>query len=360
MLRVAVDANCLAWGWSGIPKHVDRISRELMKDEVELFLLANTNRPFATVPEAKQIFTRRRGGAVWRNTFVLPWIARQRPDVFWAPETVTPVWLPVPTVVTVHDVGPTLFPETKPWRHRWTFRTSIPRSVQQATRVVAVSHTTARDVERLWGVPAETIRVIPNGVDEWFAPGDRDAAASNVRRRWGLERPYVLFVGTLEPRKGLDVLFEAFRLARERGDEWALVLVGSVGFRGEDLEQQARDLGIHVLQDVSDEELPDLYRAAEVLAAPSLYEGFGITPLEAMASGTPAVIAANAGALEEVSGAAAVVVRARTPEAWLDALAEARLRRDELAGRGLEHAAKFTWPDVARQLRAVLEDAARA
>jgi glycosyltransferase involved in cell wall biosynthesis len=360
VLRVAVDANCLAWGWSGIPKHVDRISRELVQLDVELVLLANTDRPFASIPEARQFYARRRGGAIWRNTFVASWVRRHKPDVFWAPETVTPVRLSLPSVVTVHDVGPLLLGDVKPLRHRLAFRTSIPRSIRRAARVAVVSETTAADVRRLWGIPADVIRIVPNGVDERFTPGDRDAAAANVRARWGLAQPYALFVGTLEPRKGVEVLLSALRAARGRGTELNLVLVGAAGFRGEELEREAVALGARVLHGVSDEELPDLYRAAQALAAPSLYEGFGLTPLEAMACGTPAVIAEGAGALGEVSGAAAISVASREPGAWLEAILGAGSRRGELEQRGLELAQRFRWPDVARRMRAVLEEAAGA
>jgi glycosyltransferase involved in cell wall biosynthesis len=358
MLRVAVDANSLAWGWSGIPKHVDRIARELVDDGVQVALLANTDRPFATVPGAEQVFRRRRGGPVWRNTFVLPWLARRRPDVFWAPETLTPLWLPVPSVVSVHDLAPVLFPGIKPRRQELAFRTSIRRAVRRATRIVAVSETTARDVARLWGVRREQISVVPNGVDERFVRGDRPSAAAHVRDRWGLDRPYVLFVGTLEPRKGVDLLLSTIALARERALDRSFVLVGRAGYRGTDLVRRATELGARLLDDVPDEELPRLYQAADALLVPSIYEGFGLTPLEAMACGTPAVVAAGAGALEEVSGAAAIVVPERTPEVWLAALDEATHRRGELAERGLGHARQFRWSVVGRRFRAVLDEAA--
>jgi glycosyltransferase involved in cell wall biosynthesis len=360
VLRVAVDANSLAWGWSGIPKHVDRIARELVEQDVELFLLANTDRPFASIPGAREIYARRRGGPIWRNTFVAPWVRRHKLDVYWAPETITPIRLSLPTVVTVHDVGPLLFPGVKPRLHRLAFRTSIPRSVRRAARVAVVSETTSGDVRRLWGIQEDVIRIIPNGVDERFTPGDRAVAARNVRQRWELAQPYVLFVGTLEPRKGVDVLLSALRSARRRGVELDLVLVGSTGFRGEELEREAVALGARVLHGVSDDELAELYRAADALAAPSEYEGFGLTPLEAMACGTPAVIAAHAGALTEVSGPAAIVVESRQPEAWLEALVGAGMRRGELEQRGLELAQRFRWPEVARRMRAVLEEAAGA
>jgi glycosyltransferase involved in cell wall biosynthesis len=354
-LRVAVDANSLAWGWSGIPRYTDRIARELAAQQgIEVTLLANTRGRFADTPGVRRAWGRRKGGSVWRNTFVAPWLWRHRPDVYWAPETLMPVWSPVPTVVTVHDLATVLYPETKPARQRASYRFSLPRTTRRATRVIAVSEATASDVRRLWGVSGERLVVVPNGIDSSFEPGERGAAARVVRERFGLDRPFVLFVGTLEPRKGIDLLVEAARAAPDR----TFVLAGAPGFRGVELADVARAAGAWVLGPVADDDLVALYRAADVLVAPSVYEGFGLTPLEAMASGTPAVVAGGAGALEEVSAPAALVVHERTSEAWLAAIDEAVRRRDELSAAGVAHAAKFCWPEVAAKVRAVLEDAA--
>jgi glycosyltransferase involved in cell wall biosynthesis len=353
VLRVAVDANSLAWGWSGIPKYVDRIVRELVRQEgIEVTLLANADGPFADLPGARQVHVRRRGGVAWRNSFVLPWLARERPDVFWAPETLAPLLVPVPYVVTVHDLATRILPQTKPWTQRVAYRHTLGRVARRARLVLAVSQTTARDVARFWDVPDDRIRVVPNGVDEGFTPGDRRSASAAVERRHGVTAPYVLAVGALEPRKGLDVL-----IAAAEGAPWRLVLAGAEGFEGGRIALAAQSVGALVLSRVDDAALVDLYRGAEVLAAPSLYEGFGVTPLEAMASGTPAVVASGSG-LEEVSGPAAVVVSERTPGAWRAAIDEARSRREELVARGLRHAARFRWPDVARDVRAALEEAA--
>jgi glycosyltransferase involved in cell wall biosynthesis len=256
-------------------------------------------------------------------------------------------------VSTVHDLAPLLFPGSKPPDIERSFNTTMARSVRAATRVICVSHTTARDVERLWDVPRERIRVIPCGVDERFTPGDAGAARRAVAARLGVEGPFVLHVGSLEPRKGLDVLIEA-----AAGAPWRLVLAGSPGWDGTRTLAAAEAAGALVLPGVVDEDLLELYRAAEAVAAPARYEGFGIVPLEAMACGTPALIAAGAGALEEVSGPAAIVVAERTPAAWAAAVEAAGRRRDELAAAGRAHAARYRWDDVARATREVLAEAA--
>ena len=232
--KIVIDANCLAWDWGGIPKYVDRIVRELARDEtLDIELLANASGPFSEIEGVRQRWRRIRGGAAWRNGFVLPVLARARPDVFWAPQGLTPVHVPVPSVVTLHDLAPLLFPGTKPWRETLAYSTNMRRSARRADRVLAVSATTAADARRLWGLREERMRIVPNGVDAAFTPGDRAAAADAVRVRFGLDGRFVLHVGALDPRKGLDVLFDAAERAWAAGDGWRLALAGSPGFGSE-------------------------------------------------------------------------------------------------------------------------------
>ena len=352
-LHVAVDANVLQATWGGIPKYLHRIAGELAAGGDRVDLLVNRSDWRTPVPGTRAVNIRLRGRPLWRELRLPLWAAARRPDVLWSPEGVLPRLCPVPGVVTVHDLAPLLFPGSKPPELERSYRTERPRCARAAARVICVSETTARDVTEHWGVRRERIAVIPNGVDERFRPGDREAARAAVGSRFGVEGPYVLHVGSLEPRKGLDVL-----LAAAQGAGWTLVLAGSTSYKGEGLRAAAEHAGAVVIGGASDDELVGLYRAAEAVAAPAIYEGFGIVPLEAMACGTPAVVAANAGALEEVSGAAAVVVGERTPEAWRAGIEEARRRRPELESAGIAHAARYRWADVAAATRVVLAEAA--
>ena len=343
-LHVAVDANVLEAPWGGIPKHAHRVVEQLVARGDRVDLLVNLRRWESPIAGANAVPLRLRGRPLWRNLTVPRWAARNKPDVLWAPETILPRRIGTPTVATVHDLAPLLFRRSKPAHVERAFHTSVPRSVRNATRVICVSETTARDVATRWGVERTT--VIGNGVDDVFAPGEPDPQ--------GIEGPIVLHVGSLEPRKGLDVLIAA--AADQPG--WRLVLAGKPGYEGERIAAQARAAGAVLLPDLSDQQLAGLYRAADVVAVPSLYEGFGIVPLEAMASGTPAVIAQDAGALTEVAGDAAVAVSERTPQAWTSAIEEARARRDELVAMGLERARRHRWPAVADRVRDVLAEAA--
>jgi glycosyltransferase involved in cell wall biosynthesis len=339
-LHVAVDANVLEAPWGGIPKHTHRIVEQLVERGDRVDLLVNLREWESPIPGARAVPLRLRGRPLWRDLAVPLWAARNKPDVLWSPETLLPRRIATPTVVTVHDLAPLLFGGSKPPQVERAFRTSVPRSVRRATRVICVSETTARDVAARWGV--EDTTVIGNGVDDVFAPGEPDPH--------GVEGPFVLHVGSLEPRKGLDVLIAA--AAQQPG--WRLVLAGTPGHEGDRIAAEARGAGAILLPGLSDEQLAGLYRAADAVAVPSLYEGFGIVPLEAMASGTPAVVASDAGALAEVAGDAAIQVPERTPEAWLRGIAEASARREELVRKGFETAARHRWPQVAAAVREVL------
>ncbi len=360
VMHVAVDATALASGWSGIPKYTDRLVRQLQRHpDVELTLLANTSRRhFSRIDGVREVAAHRPGSGMWRNLFVRRWVARERPDVYWAPEMVLPHHVAAPTVVTVHDLTPLTMAHTKSLRAQLGFR-ALGDSVRHATRVIAVSDWTRRQIERVLGVAGDHVTVVGNGVDEQFRPGDRAAARSTVRDRWQLDHSFVLVVGTLERRKGLEVLFDAARLAATRGAPWPLVLAGAVGDRGAELAATADALpGCHRLGPVTDDELLSLYRAADVVAAPSLAEGFGIVPLEAMACGTPVVVAGQSGALEEIAGSAAIVVGSRTAAAWADGLDAARHDRERLVRAGTELAARYRWSSAADQTLAVLRAAA--
>jgi glycosyltransferase involved in cell wall biosynthesis len=224
----------------------------------------------------------------------------------------------MPLVVTVHDVALLRHPDAFPAWHRHTGRVALRSAVRTADAVVAVSAFTRDELLELLGVPAERVRVVPNGVDPVFV---REGAAATG--------DYVLAVGTLEPRKNLGVAVEAARIA---GVE--LRVVGAAGWGGVDVPGWVGR--------VTDAELAALYRGARCLVYPSRYEGFGIPVLEAMACGTP-VVTARGGATEEVAGGAAVLVDADDPGAVADGIAEAERRRDALVATGLERARGFTW-----------------
>ena len=256
-------------------------------------------------------------------------------DVLHCPSFRGPLRARAPLVVTVHDLAVLRHPELfNGWTRRYS-RALVPRVVRAARRVIAVSEFTKREVVELLGVPDERVRVIGNAVEPVFAPEGPAA-----------DGDYVLAVGTIEPRKNLERLLEA---ARRLGAE--LRVVGAPGWGGVGLD------GVTWLGEVSDDELARLYRGATVVAYPSLYEGFGIPVVEAMACGAP-VVTSSGGATEEVAGGAAVLVDPLDAASIAAGLDEASRRRDELRVAGLERARAFSWDDVARAHEAVYEEAA--
>ena len=239
-----------------------------------------------------------------------------------------PVGASVPTVVTVHDLAILRAPEAFPRWHRLYGKAGLDRVLRAADAVVAVSEFTRSEVTALADVPAERIRVVPNGVDAVFTPDGPRA-----------EGDYALAVGTLEPRKNLRRAVDA---AREAGVE--LRVVGARGWGGVDVEGWVGE--------IPDAELAALYRGARCVVYPSLYEGFGLPVLEAMACGSP-VVTSCATAMEEVAGGAAVLVDPLDASAIAAGIQEAMARRDELVPLGIARAREFPWSRAADAVEAL-------
>jgi glycosyltransferase involved in cell wall biosynthesis len=241
-----------------------------------------------------------------------------------------PAHASVPVVVTVHDLALVRYPEAFPRWHRLYGRAGLRRVLRSADAVVAVSGFTKREIGELAGVPVERIRVVPNGVDPVFRlPGPDESEPGDALSRGD----FVLAVSTLEPRKNLARAVEAARIA---GVE--LRVVGARGWGGVDVPDWVGE--------IPDAELASLYRGALCVLYPSLYEGFGLPVLEAMACGAP-VVTSRGTAMEEVAGGAAVLVDPLDPTSIAEGIAEASRRRDELVPLGLARAREFTWERAA-------------
>src|SRR5690242_18855011 len=279
-----------------------------------------------------------RAGVLGRELWWYPFrLASVQADVLHCTTYYGPLAPRTPTVVTVHDLAVWKHPEAfGRWTRAYVPRV-VPRVVRAARRVIAVSEFTASELERVLRIERERIRVVPNGVDDVFtaegARGDGD---------------YVVALGTLEPRKNLARAVDA---AGRLGIE--LRIAGAAGWGGVDVR------GAHVtwLGRVGDTELATLLRGARCLVYPSLYEGFGIPVLEAMACGTP-VVTSRGGATEEVAGGAAVLVDPLDSADIATGIERADVERAALREAGLARARRFTWDETARATRAVYEDVA--
>ncbi|MCC6178588.1 MAG: glycosyltransferase family 4 protein [Chloroflexi bacterium] len=289
-------------------------------------------------------------------------VARLRPDVLHSPDFVPPFHRTFRSVITVHDLGFLHFPETLTAESR-RYYGQVTRAIRSAERIIAVSHATARDLADLLDAPMERVRVVHNGLDPMLLRPADAAQAARVRQRYGLERPYVMFLGTFEPRKDIPTLLRAFAAMHKRHPDVLLVLVGRRGWLFEPIFAEIERLGlwpeIRALEGVPRDDLPHLLDGASAFAFPSLYEGFGLPPLEALARGVPTVVS-DTSSLPEVVGDAAL----RHPPGDSDALAEALLRlledgrlRARLQAAGPRRAASFSWEQAARETFTVYREA---
>ena len=334
MLTVALDAEHTRQSAAGIARYARSLARELTAQGLANVIELGAGEVVPRGTLAKKFLTARQD-FLW-----YPWLARraarrQGADIYHVPLPRGPVSrTSLPFVVTVHDLVPIRFPETTTRWSRLYGQLTFRRILSAADRIIAPSQNTADDLATLAGVPADKIRVVPNGVDEIFFTQGSDKAP--------VAKPYVLFVGTPEPRKNLERLISAITLLRSRGMRERLMIVGTGGWGA---RAPVADT-VEYLGGVTDEELLTLYAHASCLALPSLHEGFGLTALEAMAVGTP-VVAANSGALPEVTGGAAVLVDPLNPAAIADGISQAIADRDSLVMRGRVRAREFSWKRTA-------------
>jgi glycosyltransferase involved in cell wall biosynthesis len=307
-MRVGVDISPLVQTRAGTARHVRGLLTALRdRPGLELELLAYGGPG--------------RLSSVVRDVYWYPAAVRRRAkglDVFHCTTFRGPVRSPVPTVLTVHDLAILRAPEAFPRWHRLYGTAGLRRVLRAADAIVAVSEFTRREVVELAGVRKERVRVVPNGVDPVFTPDGPRA-----------EGDYVLAVATLEPRKNLERAVEAAREARVE-----LRVVGARGWGGVDVDGWVGE--------VPDAELAALYRGARSVLYPSLYEGFGLPVLEAMACGAPVVTSLDT-AMAEIAGEAAVLVDPLDVSSIAAGILAADARREELARAGVERAREFTW-----------------
>ncbi|MGH7263752.1 MAG: glycosyltransferase family 4 protein [Candidatus Rokuibacteriota bacterium] len=289
---------------------------------------------------------------------------RDRADVYHAPHYVCPPLLSCPAVVTIHDLIHLRFPaQLRGALAPLYARVMLRLAVRRAARVVTVSDATRRDIETRLGAPPTRVRVIPNGVAAHFRPAADGAGLDPGLAALGVTQPYLLFVGNALPHKNLPRLCEAF--AALPASLGRLVLAGVTPAVRPRVQATCEALGLEdrvlVLAPVPEWLLPPLYQGATLLAAPSLWEGFGLTALEAMACGTP-VLAANRGGLAEVVGGAGMLVDPTNVDALREGLYNLATRESERAAlrtAGLVRARAFSWRQAAQATIATYHEASR-
>lgn len=300
---------------------------------------------------------------LWTHTRWALALWRDRPDIVFVPAHTLPLWFPGPAVVTVHDLGYVYFPEAHQLIQRRYLEWSTRHSVRRATRVIADSLATATDLSAHYGVPQDRISVIYLGVDESLTRVTDPDVLEAARARYGLPERYLLFMGTLQPRKNIARIVQGYaRWAASQPDpDVALVIAGQQGWLY-DPTWTAGVGGVILPGYIHDEDVAALYSGAEALVFPTLHEGFGFPVLEAMRCGTP-VITSTTSSLPEVAGDAALLVNPRDVDAIAGAigrvLAESKLR-EGLIDRGFAQSARFSWQRTAEQTLQVIESSVSA
>lgn len=354
-LRVGFDGRALTSPAAGVRRYTSELLRALagLGEALDLVILGGD--PTAPAPEGAERVAEPfhlPTNAGWTLVGLPQAMRHGRVDLLHAPSYTAPFWAPAPVVVTVHDVSYARRPEFFPYRRDAVRRAFYRRSAVGATLVVTDSSFSASEIRQAYGIPAERVVVVPLGVDASFHAGPPGTAHAPT----GVPSPFVLHVGDLHERRNLPMLVEAVLASRTRAAALAglsLALAGVDRGVGRSLVDLAARGGapdaVRLLGSVDETRLRALYREAFALAYPSLYEGFGLPLIEAMASGLP-VLASQAASIPEVVGSGGLLLESTRGGDWTDALV--RLATDaalvaDLRARGLERAATFTWARTA-------------
>ena len=366
-MRIGIDARKLHD--FGIGTYIRNLLRQLARldHDTEFVLLARPEdcEPLAALGENfRSLPETSRPYSVAEQIRIPFALKREGVTLFHAPHYVLPPLVSCRSVVTIHDCIHLMFPQYLPNRLAHVYaRTSISLAARRATRVLTVSESSKRDILRFVDVPADKIAVIYNAYDERFGVEPDEADVVRVRERYQLHDEFVLYAGNVKPHKNLERLIEAFHMVRDRGlDQLKLVLIGDEISRYAALRRAVHQHQLHkyvrFLGYLPEETLAVMYRLAGVFVFPSVYEGFGLPPLEAMASGTP-VVTSNVSSLPEVAGDAAILVDPYDPRAIADGifrvLTDETLRRD-LRRKGLARAHQFSWEQSVRRVRDIYNE----
>jgi glycosyltransferase involved in cell wall biosynthesis len=364
-VRIAIDARKLRD--YGVGTYVRNLLRYLARIDsaadyivlcraIDAPAIEQLGRNFRAVPELARPYSIREQFAVPND------LRRARADLFHATHYVLPPLTRCRSIVTIHDCIHLRFPQYLPNRAAYAYaRASLWVATHRSDRVLTVSEASKRDILRYFRVPERKIDVIYNAIDERFGEPPEADEIERVRERYQLDGPFVLYAGNIKPHKNLERLIEAFHSLRRDGgfDQVRLLIIGDEISKYATLRRAVHRHKLHkhvrFFGFVPDETLACLYRLASVFVFPSLYEGFGLPPLEAMASGTP-VITSNVSSLPEVVGDAALLIDPYEPDSIAEAmrrvLTDDALRRD-LCARGLARARQFSWDRSIRRVREI-------
>ena len=369
-MRVAIDARKLHDFGIGtyirnLLRHLARIDHDtefvLLCTEADLGVAAQLGPNFRSVLEPSPNYS-------IREQIHVPWVLRrERPDLFHAPHYVLPAAIHCHSVVTIHDCIHLMFPQYLPNRMAYAYaRAQMWTAAHRSDCILTVSDASKRDILHLFNIPPEKIVVVYNAIDAHFSITPPPDAVARVRERYQLDHRFVLYVGNIKPHKNLVRLIEAFNELRT-GDleDVKLLIIGDELSKYPNLRRLVHRHQLHqhvrFLGFVPDATLAVLYRLAALFVFPSLYEGFGLPPLEAMASGTP-VVTSNVSSLPEVVGDAALLIDPMDASAIADAMARVLNQpglRAELVQRGFDRVKQFSWERSVARVRQVYAELVR-
>src|SRR3954451_5721444 len=360
-MRIAFDGTALRPGRTGVGYYTEHLLHHLAQTATNDELIVISNRAIDTtslLPSRVRVATpsRRVPRLVWMQTLAVTALRQVEADVVHFTNGMLPVMSPVPTVVTIHDMSLRLYPRYHPPRRVILNRPLVDLAARRADAIITPSESAKRDIVRIYKIDPKRVHVVYEAAAPSFTRVRDAAALERVRQRYGLGERIILYVGTIEPRKNLPTLIDAFAARRRAGElSHQLVCVGPYGWLSRGIDAQIKRCGVSdaiaFTGYVPFEDLPALYTLAEMFVYPSMYEGFGLPVVEAMACGTP-VITGPTAALTEIGGGAIVEADRIEPEALGRALVEvarSRDRRADLSGRGLARAATFSWERAARE-----------
>lgn len=378
-MRIGLSATMIQRGKSGVAQYVFALLRALLsqedqhawhifvlEDDLPLFDFVKGRAELVTVPESRRSAIK---NILWHQARLPALVRQMQLDVLHVPSYRRLLWRkPCALVATIHDLAPFHVSGKYDPARMFYGKVVVRRLAQRQDEIIAISANTARDIEQFFGIPQARQNLVLNGIDHGrFSPGDRAAAKAGARGRWGLDAPFFLYVSRLEhPAKNHVRLIEAFgQFKQATSSPWRLVLGGSDWHGAEAIHAAAQaspfSRDIRFLGFVSDADLPDLYRAADAFVYPSLFEGFGFPPVEAMACGCP-VLSSTRGSLGEVVAQAAVLV---DPEDVADMARQlANIATDEalrarLVTAGFQNARRFDWQANARAVLGIYATAMR-
>ncbi len=346
-MKVAIDIQTTLGKPTGFGFYVSNLVEALKKHtgkDLQLELISpNYDRDFST----PQRF-------YW-DQVTYPKIAKsKKADLLHQPCFSAPLSFNKPVVVTIHDIISLLFPETIPFASRMFYSKWMPFSYRKASQIITISQSTKRDIVRVLGISEDKITVIPLGFDTKMQDKVAKEKIAEVKKKYSLPDNYLLHIGTLEPRKNLDFLIDVFsEVIKDADNELCLVITGKKGWYYEGLFEKVKDLSLEkrviFTGYIDEKDKAAIYQGSRIFTFPSIYEGFGLPPLEAMAAGVP-VISSDTSSMPEVIGDAGILLSPYNKDGWVKAISEVnkseKIRQDMIA-KNIKQVAKFSWDKTA-------------